>query len=101
MGSQPYKVVDLFSGAGGFSLGLEMPDRLNGLADLGYSGLGFEEETFETILAVESDDNTAETFRRNFDADVIEGDIRNVDLSNRGTTPISSSVDLRAKVFLI
>jgi DNA (cytosine-5)-methyltransferase 1 len=79
MGRLPYKVVDLFSGAGGFSLGLEMPEHLNGLADLGYDGLGFEQETFETIVAVENDDNTAETFRRNFDAEVVEGDIRDID----------------------
>lgn len=79
MGQLPYKVVDLFSGAGGFSLGLEMPERLNGLADLGYDGLGFERKTFETIAAVENDDNTAETFRRNFDAEVVEGDIRDID----------------------
>ncbi|MFB6216674.1 MAG: DNA cytosine methyltransferase, partial [Candidatus Aenigmatarchaeota archaeon] len=34
---------------------------------------------FETILAVENDDYTAETFRRNFDAEVKEGDIREMD----------------------
>lgn len=79
MVTPPYKVVDLFSGAGGFSLGLEMPERLNGLANLGYREIGFDTEVFETILAVESDDNTAETFRRNFDAHVIEGDIRDID----------------------
>lgn len=79
MDRPPYEVVDLFSGAGGFSLGLEMPARLNGLADLGYDRLGFEEEVFETVVAVEQDDNTAETFRRNFDAEVVEGDIRDID----------------------
>lgn len=79
MGRPSYKVVDLFSGAGGFSLGLEMPERLNGLANLEYEGLGSENDVFETIAAVEQDDNTAETFRRNFDAEVIEGDIRDVD----------------------
>jgi DNA (cytosine-5)-methyltransferase 1 len=79
MGRPPHKVVDLFSGAGGFSLGLEMPERLNGIANLEYEGLGFEDDTFETVLAVENDDNTAETFRRNFDAEVLEKDIRNID----------------------
>lgn len=79
MDSSPYKVVDLFSGAGGFSLGLEMPEQLNGLANLGYDGIGFEGTAFETIAAVEQDDNTVETFRRNFDAEVVEADIRDID----------------------
>lgn len=79
MGDSTYKVVDLFSGAGGISLGFEMPERLNGLADLDYSDIGFDSNPFETILAVEHDDYTAETFRRNFDADVREGDIREMD----------------------
>jgi DNA (cytosine-5)-methyltransferase 1 len=79
MTSLPYKVVDLFSGAGGFTLGLEEPARLNGLADLEYEDLGFPENTFDTIGAVESDDETAETFRQNFDTEVIEGDIRDID----------------------
>lgn len=79
MSKTPYKVVDLFSGAGGFALGLEEPERLNGLGNLGYEGLGFEENTFETVLAVEHDDDTAETFRRNFNSEVIEGDIREIE----------------------
>jgi DNA (cytosine-5)-methyltransferase 1 len=79
MGAKTYKVVDLFSGAGGISLGFERPEELNGLANLGYSDLGFEGDPFETVLAVEQDDKTAETFRREFDAEVIEGDIRDID----------------------
>lgn len=79
MAEPPYKVVDLFSGAGGFSLGFEMPERLNGLANLGYKNIGSDTNIFETIAAIEKDDNTAETFRRNFDAEVIEGDIRDID----------------------
>lgn len=79
MDTTPYKVVDLFSGAGGFSLGLEEPERLNGLANLEYEGLGFDEQVFETILAVETDDNTADTFRENFEAEVLETDIREID----------------------
>jgi len=79
MSRTPYTVVDLFSGAGGMSLGLEAPERLNGLAALDYAGLGFDEQVFETALAVELDDETAETVRRNFDAEVHEGDICEVD----------------------
>lgn len=76
---KPYKVVDLFSGAGGISLGLEEPERLNGLANLGYDNLGFEGQVFKTTLAVEQDDKASETFRRNFDAEVLETDIRDID----------------------
>ncbi|MEA1930407.1 MAG: DNA cytosine methyltransferase [Euryarchaeota archaeon] len=79
MSRTPYTVVDLFSGAGGMSLGFETPERLNGLADLGYEGIGFDEQAFETALAVELDDETAETFRRNFDAEVRETDIQEID----------------------
>ncbi|MFC7230516.1 hypothetical protein ACFQMM_02420 [Saliphagus sp. GCM10025308] len=48
MSRTPYKVVDLFSGAGGMSIGLEMPERLNGLGNLDYADLGFDEQAFET-----------------------------------------------------
>lgn len=79
MSRTPYKIVDLFSGAGGISLGLETPERLNGLGNLGYENLGFNERTFETVLAVELDDEAAETFRTNFDAEVMETNIREID----------------------
>lgn len=79
MSSGTYKVVDLFSGAGGISLGFERPAALNGLAKLGYADIGFDSHVFETTLAVEQDDYTAETFRRNFDAEVLECDIDDVD----------------------
>ena len=78
MNANSYTIVDLFSGAGGISLGLEAPERLNNLANLGYNGLSFGDASFETILAVEQDDNTAATFRHNFSAEVIEDDIRNI-----------------------
>lgn len=79
MSKTPFKVVDLFSGAGGISLGLEEPERLNGLANLDYEGLGFDGQAFETVFAVELDDRSVETFRRNFDAEVLETDIREID----------------------
>ena len=79
MGDSTYTVADLFSGAGGISLGFERPEDVNGVANLGYTDLGFESDPFETVLAVEHDDYTAETFRRNFDADVWETDIRDID----------------------
>lgn len=77
--TQDYKIVDLFSGVGGFSLGFEKPERLNGLGELGYDGLGFEDKGFKTILAVDSDEAAAEGFRKNFDAKVIEGDIHDIE----------------------
>ncbi|WP_410766538.1 DNA cytosine methyltransferase [Haloferax sp. DFSO60] len=76
---EPYKVVDLFSGAGGFSLGLDHPEKLNGLANLDYQDIVFDGKGFQTVLSVELDDEAAETFRRNFDAEVLETDIREID----------------------
>src|SRR5690625_595354 len=53
-----YKILDLFSGAGGFSYGF---DRL---------------DEFETVLATDFDAAALETFQANFpDAKVIHGDI--------------------------
>jgi DNA (cytosine-5)-methyltransferase 1 len=59
--------IDLFAGAGGFTLGLH---RAGG---------------FECALAVELDRDCAETFRVNFaDATLLEEDVRNVDFSAFG-----------------
>ena len=79
MGDSTYTVADLFSGAGGISLGFERPADINGIGNLGYENIGFESNPFETVLAVEHDDYTAETFRKNFDAEVRETDIRDID----------------------
>lgn len=79
MDSGPYSVVDLFSGAGGISLGFEAPERLNGLASLGYSEIGFDSQVFETVFAVDNDEYTAESFRANFDAELYDGDIRDIE----------------------
>jgi site-specific DNA-cytosine methylase len=54
------KVLDLFSGIGGFSLGLE--------------STGF----FETIAFVEKDEFCQKVLKKNFNNIPIEGDIRNV-----------------------
>lgn len=77
---QPYKTVDLFSGVGGMSLGFEQPSRLNSLANLGYSGIEIDSRGFETVLAVEKEENAASGFNNNFQsARVIQQDIREVD----------------------
>lgn len=68
MVDQPYLVADLFSGVGGMSLGLEQPERLNGLGNLGYSGIGSGDKMFETILAVEEQEYAADGFGNNFES---------------------------------
>lgn len=73
-----YRVVDLCSGIGGLSLGLEQPERLNDLGELGYENIGFESQVYETILAVEKDEHAAQGFQSNFNSEVINDDIRNV-----------------------
>jgi len=55
--SEKYTFVDLFSGPGGLSLGLELAG-------------------FRGILAVEFERTAVETYRNNFDHQVIDGDIR-------------------------
>lgn len=61
MDANKYKAVDIFSGAGGMSIGAE------------WAGL-------EVVLAVENDKHAAETYRVNHsNITVLEDDIRNVD----------------------
>jgi len=56
------KVVDLFCGAGGFSLGFEVLDD------------------FEVIYAIDNDPKPLETYQHNFpDTEVVEEDVKNVD----------------------
>lgn len=57
MAEKPYKVIDLFAGAGGMSL-------------------GFHQAGFKTLVAVEIIKPFAETFRLNFDAKVIDRPIQ-------------------------
>lgn len=76
MSQEVYRVADLFSGLGGLSLGLEQPERLNGLGNLGYRGLGYEGAGFKTILAVDNNEDATATVKNHFpDADVIDEDI--------------------------
>lgn len=61
-----FKILDLFSGAGGFSLGFEM---VNG---------------FTTVLAVDFDKNAIKTFQNNFkNAKCIHGDICDVNTKQK------------------
>jgi DNA (cytosine-5)-methyltransferase 1 len=59
---EPIRTLDLFSGAGGLSLGFH-------LADLG----------FEPVMAVEIDHAAAMTFKANFGCDVVDAPIQTVD----------------------
>jgi DNA-cytosine methyltransferase len=74
------KVMDLFSGAGGFSIGLDTPTKLNELGNLDYTGLGFDTISFETVVAVEKNEEAAKTFEKNFPtAEVYIEDVSNID----------------------
>lgn len=58
---EPLKVLDLFAGCGGMSLGFEMTG------------------CFESVLAVEWDPDAASTYAENFDSDVFVGAIEDVE----------------------
>lgn len=89
MADEPYQVVDLFSGVGGLSFGLEQPTRLNGLGNLGYSDI-HGDDRFETILAVEEHQYAAEGFENNFDsAEVLNREIQSInDFSQWGEADV-------------
>ena len=60
-----FKVLDLFSGAGGFSAGLDSVKNI------------------KTVEAIDFDKHASETFQKNFkDAYVITGDITDKDIKN-------------------
>ena len=78
--NNPYKIVDLFSGAGGFSLGFDHPEALNGLGSLGYENIEMPGRGFQTILGVEQDTDARRTFEANFDIDAgTFGDVTDLD----------------------
>ena len=65
-----YQVIDLFSGAGGTSL-------------------GFQNAGLNHVLMVENDKDAAQTLKNNFDCKIIEGDIKDVDF-----TPYLGKIDI-------
>ncbi|MFC7047296.1 DNA cytosine methyltransferase [Halobacteriaceae archaeon GCM10025711] len=80
MGSSTYKIVDLFSGLGGLSLGMEQPECLNGLGNLQYENLGFKGKTFKTVMALDSNKDALETFSTHFqEAEAISEDIQKIE----------------------
>ncbi|SFR35850.1 DNA (cytosine-5)-methyltransferase 1 [Halogeometricum rufum] len=80
MSGEAHRLVDLFSGLGGLSLGLEQPDRLNGIGDLKYEGLTTPGNGFRTVLAVDNNEDAAATVEHHFpDAEVINEDITQIE----------------------
>lgn len=66
-----YRVVDLFSGAGGLSLGFDAPETLQSLSGLRYSDCTFPHtDAFETVFCAEINDDARETFAANFNLDL-------------------------------
>lgn len=65
-----YRVVDLFSGAGGLSLGFHQPELLFSLPGLDYGDREFPHESaFETVFCAELNDDARATFIENFGLD--------------------------------
>ena len=60
--NKKYKVVSLFSGAGGLDL-------------------GFHQAGFDVIWANDIDKFAVQTYRENFDNDIVLGDINNIDFN--------------------
>ncbi|KMJ57112.1 hypothetical protein AB685_16940 [Bacillus sp. LL01] len=61
---EKYKVLDLFAGAGGLSLGFTQTDR------------------FETVMAVEINKNAARTYTQNHNLEVYTQDIRSINFTD-------------------
>ncbi|MBP1903865.1 DNA (cytosine-5)-methyltransferase 1 [Paenibacillus turicensis] len=73
---EKYKVLDLFAGAGGLSLGFHQTGR------------------FETVMAVEINENAARTYARNHRIEVNTQDIKNIDFKNYKKYPKLKDVSL-------
>lgn len=79
MNDKARHLVDLFSGLGGLSLGLEKPDQLNGMGNLEYENLKSPGNGFQTVLAVDENEDAAATVEHHFpNAEVIAKDINQI-----------------------
>lgn len=73
---EKYKVLDLFAGAGGLSLGFSQTGR------------------FETVMAVEINENAAKTYTQNHKIEVNTQDIRNINFKDYKKYPKLKDVSL-------
>lgn len=62
---EPIQVVDLFSGAGGLSIGFDSPESISTIGTISYPITKLS-PPFQTILAVEKNDEARKTFENNF-----------------------------------
>lgn len=78
MTKDEFKIMDLFSGAGGFSLGFDSPQSLCGLGNLGYKDIGFTNETFRTEFSLDKYSPATNTIKENFPySETFNGPIEN------------------------
>ncbi|MBU8725744.1 DNA cytosine methyltransferase [Bacillus pumilus] len=73
---EKHKVLDLFAGAGGLSLGFSQTGR------------------FETVMAVEINENAAQTYTKNHKIEVNTQDIRSINFKDYKKYPILKEVSL-------
>lgn len=101
-GRSSLRTIDLFSGAGGLTLGFEQATRN---ADSGIA--------YEPLLAVEHDDAAARTYERNFGVPVLTQDIETLDVESypdadvilagppcQGFSPLGRGRDLASRAAL-
>lgn len=80
MSDEARRLVDLFSGLGGLSLGFENPEQLNGIGNLGYENIESPGKGFQTVLAVDKNEDAAATVEHHFPhAEVIADDVNSID----------------------
>jgi DNA (cytosine-5)-methyltransferase 1 len=83
MRNNTLKILDLFSGAGGFSLGFELVKDSRG------------QKAFHTIVAVDNDKFACQSFRKNFpETEMIEGDITKISVQNKIIKKCKNKVDI-------
>ena len=83
MNKDTLKILDLFSGAGGFSLGFELVKDSRG------------QKSFHTIVAVDNDKFACQSFRKNFpETEMIEGDITKISVQNKIIKKCKNKVDI-------
>lgn len=78
MSADEYTIADLFCGGGGFSLGFDQPERLNGLGQLEYHNIGFGKKRFKTVYAVDNYEHAVNTIGNNFDCEVDHSPIQDI-----------------------